>query len=272
MPRVKLILSDIDGTIMPAGSGTVPAPVIDAFHAALDAGIAIGPASGRGYAQIAPFFGGDEACCATAIATNGLEVYHGGACVRRTTLPADALEATRALVAAEPDAGLVCFEGTRPLLVAGAADDLLACARSYGETCAPAESVPDFPVVKANVFVNRDAAGTERFVARLNDEIDGLDFDMPSTGFVNIMPAGWNKGSAIEFFCKHLGVALDEVVVFGDAGNDLTMFDVVPNSVAVANAMPVAAEAARWHIGSCEDMAVGDAIRALARGEWPFER
>ena len=33
-----------------------------------------------------------------------------------------------------------------------------------------------------------------------------------------------------------------------------------------------AAEAARWHIGACRDNAVADAILALARGEWPFER
>ena len=44
----------------------------------------------------------------------------------------------------------------------------------------------------------------------------------------------------------------------------------VPNSVAVANATPEAAAAARWHIGSCDDEAVADVLYALARGEWPF--
>ena len=59
-------------------------------------------------------------------------------------------------------------------------------------------------------------------------------------------------------------------MVFGDAGNDLPLFSAVPNSVAVANAQPEAAAAARWHIGRCEDDAVAAAIEALAAGEWPF--
>ena len=75
---VKLILSDVDETLMPLGHKQVPDHVIEAFHAALDAGIEIGPASGRGFAWIPPFFGEDEACCATALATNGSQIYlHG---------------------------------------------------------------------------------------------------------------------------------------------------------------------------------------------------
>ena len=61
-------------------------------------------------------------------------------------------------------------------------------------------------------------------------------------------------------------------MVFGDAGNDLSMLSHVPDSVAVANATPEAAAAARWHIGACADDAVADAVLALARGEWPFVR
>ena len=47
---VKLILTDIDGTILPRGERVVSSRTVAAFHAALDAGIAVGPASGRGYA------------------------------------------------------------------------------------------------------------------------------------------------------------------------------------------------------------------------------
>ena len=86
------------------------------------------------------------------------------------------------------------------------------------------------------------------------------------------MPAGWNKGAAALYLRDYLGVAPEDVFVFGDAENDLTMLTAVENSVAVANATPAAAAAARWHIGACEDLAVADAISALARGEFPFER
>ena len=79
MPRIKLILSDIDDTIMPRGAARVSDRTRAAFHTAREAGIVVGPASGRSFAQISPFFSGDTACFSTCIATNGLEVYHGGA-------------------------------------------------------------------------------------------------------------------------------------------------------------------------------------------------
>ena len=76
----------------------------------------------------------------------------------------------------------------------------------------------------------------------------------------------------MRWLAERMGVGVDEVVVFGDADNDLPMLRAVPNSVAVAGATSEAAAAARWHIGACEDDAVAAAIEALSRGEWPFER
>lgn len=55
MERIRLIMSDIDGTIMPPGSKSVSARTVAAFHAAREAGIVIGPASGRGLRQIPAF-------------------------------------------------------------------------------------------------------------------------------------------------------------------------------------------------------------------------
>ena len=270
MPDIKLILSDIDGTIMPSGKHEVSPRTVAAFHRALDAGIVAGPASGRGFGQIPPFFGGDTACCATAIATNGLEVYHEGERICSQYLSIPALQHAIDIALDTPRAGVLVFDGTQPLLVAGEAEWLMRGAPSYARTCVKHDGLPDFPIIKANMFIDADEDGTAAFAERLNTEVSGLDFDIPMTGFMNIMPSGWNKGSAIEFLCKHLGIDLEEVVVFGDAGNDLTMFATVPNSVAVGNATPEAAAAARWHIGRCEDDAVAETIEALAAGAWPF--
>ena len=111
---------------------------------------------------------------------------------------------------------------------------------------------------------------TVEFCERLNRSIEGIDFDVPMAGYLNIMPAGWNKGTALQFLCDYVGISVEEAVVFGDAGNDLTMFRVAGHPVAVGNATPEASAAARWHIGRCEDDAVAAAIEALAAGEWPF--
>lgn len=270
MERIRLVLTDIDGTILPKGQREVTPRTVRAFHAALDAGMLVGPASGRGYSWIPPFFGGDAACCATALATNGLQVYHEGERVLERTLPREALVRLRELAARTPGAGLLCFDGATPLLVEGDVDDLERVFPAYAEACERVSEVPDFDVVKANVFVGTTPDAAADFVARANEVAPELDVDRALPLFSNVMPHGWNKGAAIAWLCGRLGIGLDEVVVFGDADNDLTMFSVVPNSVAVAGATPEAAEAARWHIGRCEDDAVAGAIEALAAGEWPF--
>ena len=76
-----------------------------------------------------------------------------------------------------------------------------------------------------------------------------------------------------EWLARNLGLSNDEVCCFGDAENDLPLLTRFKNSVAVANATPVAAKAARWHIGRADQDAVADAIfdiaRSTAAGEMP---
>lgn len=271
-PTIRLILSDIDNTILPRGAERVSPRTVAAFRAAIGAGLLVGPSTGRGISWIPPFFGGDAACCATAVATNGLQIYLGGEKVLEKTLDPEALEHLRALVAEVPHAGLIVFDGGTPLLVEGSRDDLRVAFPAYGEACVPVDRLPDKPVIKCNVFSNLDEPQMAELVRMLNAEVPELDIDRALPNSSNVMKHGWNKGAAVRWLCDRLGIGLDEVVVFGDADNDLPMFHAVPNAVAVANATRPAAEAARWHIGACADDAVAGAIEALARGEWPFER
>lgn len=174
------------------------------------------------------------------------------------------------VLAEEPGAGIVAFDGTVPYLCCGDVGDLTAVMPGYAKACRPLGCLPDFDALKVNVFAPRDMPATVEFCERLNRSIEGIDFDVPMAGYLNIMPAGWNKGTALQFLCDHVGISVEEAVVFGDAGNDLTMFRVAGHPVAVGNATPEASAAARWHIGRCEDDAVAAAIEALAAGEWPF--
>jgi len=213
---------------------------------------------------------GHQACCSTMLATNGLQVYLDGELIHEEHTPYDALERVRRIVEATPGAGLLVFDGGTPLLVAGTREDLSHPFPSYAKTCKDVDGVPDFPVVKSNVFLNGDDGETHALIDLLNEEVERLDFDFACTGFSNIMPRGYNKGSGVRALCEALRITVDDVVVFGDAGNDLAMFSVVPDSVAVANAQQAAADAARWHIGQCKDDAVAAAIESLASGAWPF--
>lgn len=269
-PAIKLILSDIDGTMLPYGQRKVSPHVIAAFHAAMDAGIHVGPASGRGISHVVPTFAGDDACVATALGTNGMQVYLDGELIHEERLDPSALVHVTQVIGEVPGAGAIVFDGGTPLLVAGTRDDLAESFPVYAEQAIDSPGIPDIPIVKMNVF----NAGGMKLTRELFDlvvrEVPELDFNIPMPGFLNLTPPGYSKASGIDILCDALGIGLDQVVTFGDGGNDLEMIAHVPNGVAVAGAVPEVAAAARWHIGPCENESVAVAIEALAAGEWPF--
>lgn len=267
---IKLILSDIDGTLLPRGQKQLDERVLKAFHAALDAGLAIGPASGRALPAILPAFHEDTDCVKTALATNGMQVYAAGELIHEEYLDREGLIKLADVVREIPRAGMICFKGAEVYLVCGEREVLAPIFPAYAQSPIACTSVPDFSIVKANVFIEADIEGTQRALEMLDTAIPLLGFNTPMPGFMNVVPVGYSKATGIDIICKHLGLSLDDVVVFGDADNDLEMLEHVPNSVAVANATPRTKAAARWHIGPVGECAVADAIIALAAGDIPF--
>lgn len=266
---MKLLLSDIDGTLLPWGHHVVSQHTRTVLHRALDAGLIVGPASGRGYAWIRRIFDHDDACYATALATNGMQIYYQGKQLYEKKLPLEALEHICTISASFPHTGLLCFDGSEPLLVAGEARDV---ARSFPDyaSCHAASVGALQRVIKASVFCGAGPDDHRAYVEELRREIPELDIDFSRPTFSNVMPAGWNKGTAVTYLQTYLGIDPYDVFVFGDADNDIPMFQAVENSVAVSTATPQAAAAARWHIGSADEEAVPAALECFIAGKFPF--
>lgn len=55
---------------------------------------------------------------------------------------------------------------------------------------------------------------------------------------VEITAAGVHKGAMVKRAAKQFGLSADEVLVFGDGGNDSFMFRTFPHSRAMENAAP----------------------------------
>ena len=271
--NIKLILSDIDNTMLPRGQRTISPRMHEAMHAALDAGMRVGPASGRGISHVVPVFDGDEACVATALGTNGMQVHLDGKLIHVEHLNHEGMAHVAEVLHGRPRVGAIVFDQTgTPLLVEGRREDLEASFPMYAQEALPQVGIPSYPVIKMNVFINGGLDATRETFDLLRREVPEFDYNIPLAGFLNITPPGYSKASGIDILCDALGIGLEQVVVFGDSGNDLEMLEHVPNSVAVANATDEAKAAARWHIGPCADDAVADTLEVLAAGEWPFEK
>lgn len=65
-----------------------------------------------------------------------------------------------------------------------------------------------------------------------------------------------SKGNAVKSICKYLKINVDEIITIGDGENDISMFEITPNSVAMANAVPLAKQKAKYQTKSNDENGV----------------
>lgn len=264
---IKLALSDIDDTLVHYGSGaTVEA--VEAIHAMQDAGLHFATATGRVASSIPHLLRGDQRASATTVCCNGQIVLLEGKVIAREVLPHDALVRVTEILSDEFGAVLTLYEEHDVSYGVGISDEeRAACSDIFWPETGVRPMVPDYEIVKANVHVK----GTRERMARIKEvlvsEVPELDFvyPNPTAPLIDILPHGKNKATGADVLRKALGLDWDEVCAFGDAENDLMLLNAVPNSVAMANAMPEVARMARWHIGSSAEDAVAGALRDIVQ-------
>lgn len=74
-----------------------------------------------------------------------------------------------------------------------------------------------------------------------------------------------SKGTALQTYVAQHGFTKEEVLVFGDSENDLSMFSCFPNSVAVANACTQIKNAARYHCKEAKEDGVVQFLEMLIK-------
>ena len=279
---IKLVLTDLDNTIIPhrPGEAFQDAKLSDkglaAIRALVDAGGHFGPVTGRPPSSMAETFRNEAWTYSTGAFANGQLVFVDGQVVHREWTPAEPLQRVSDILDEQADGFLVFFdmEGGGPNWGVSRKFDLSQTGGS--EFLRVSRMIPEVEGPTLKVIVRmRGSDDTLRLRNLLSREVPELDFMLPSPDakVIDITPKGYGKGSAVRVMAEVLGISLDEVATFGDADNDLSMLEAVPNSVAVANASARAAAAARWHIADALEDSVAEAIaqiaEATARGEMP---
>ena len=280
---IKLALTDLDNTLIPLGAPHASLRAIAAIHAMLDAGLHFGPVSGRVPAAMRWMFGGDEACSRTGAFVNGQLVYVDGQLVHAKLLSGRELAEVGAWIRSYEGCALVVYDlddltettDGAAYYLGTTADELARHEATFGRNPRMLGHLDRPTYIKSNVRC--DIPWHEMIVLRneLRRQFPMFDFVFPTLHgpFIDILPHGWSKGCAVKVIAEYLGITLDEVAVFGDSENDISMLEVVPNSVVVRNASADAVAAANYRIGLAADDAVADALFALAEaartGECP---
>lgn len=276
---IKLFASDLDGTLFNALHQTDRA-ILRRLRRVLRAGCHVALATGRWSATGSELGFGDLPL--EVVSANGAFVYGtGGELLRHVPVDPAVLEEllrafpTCCLVCVAPDGTFVC--GSREqqeagyLAPSGILGPLIARqARRRGNPsfvfdCSVAD-VMAHTVCKVNcraldpgIKAELDAFVREHADVLVNASFDGDLFE--------ITDASVDKGEAVAWLARYLGIAEDEVAVYGDGGNDLAMLERFAHAYAPRGASDAAKLAAGSVIGSCALHAVPRHMLATVRRE-----
>ncbi|MFC2705799.1 MAG: HAD family hydrolase [Olsenella profusa] len=277
---IKLVLSDMDGTLVPFGRDAISRRTAAAIRMLHMAGIDFGPATGREPVDLRRFFRGEERLFSTGIMANGKLVSYRGRLLRTIYLDHEGLQRLAGLACERDDCTLNIYvpckdeRGRASVHVqfVGVSDAELASARGVTGLALMGEAtdrLPSVPLISAGFMclgsTRQDAVSQAREMRpQLYRLCPQFDFLRPSPPFFDVLPKGWNKAAALGILEESLGIARDEIAFFGDSENDVAMLEAVPNSFAVENATPAAKAAARFHIGDAGEDAVAQVMEAIA--------
>lgn len=79
--------------------------------------------------------------------------------------------------------------------------------------------------------------------------------------YIDIMKKGCSKKNAIQILADKLGIKQEEIIVMGDGGNDISMFECAGLKIAMANAEPYLKEKADFVTTSNNESGVAKAIQ-----------
>ena len=267
---IKLVLCDVDGTLIPLGSHGATARTMQAISRVREAGVQFGLATGRDVVELMQLFDGNDLPFRTGILSNGKKVFVDREMVRLSLISNEGLERLAAKVTEYPGVMMTAYpfetDASNPIYCLGTtAEEMEGWAKIYSFNGILADEVPPIEIIGATIALPDDEEimrSVERDARELCPE---FDIAKPSVRWWDILPKGLNKGTALQMLMDELGITSDEVVMFGDADNDLAILQAVENSVVVEGATPAAKAAAKWQIGACEDEAVADALEDIAR-------
>jgi Cof subfamily protein (haloacid dehalogenase superfamily) len=90
-----------------------------------------------------------------------------------------------------------------------------------------------------------------------------LAYTSSGDGLMDVSSQEVSKGRAVEIIAQELGISLDQVCVFGDYDNDISMFKVAGIAIAMGNASHQVKKHADFVTLSHDDEGIAYAIREI---------
>lgn len=251
---LKLIASDLDGTLLLNGAKEVSERAIELITQLIDSGVYFTAASGRQYLNLRQLFH-PIADRISYIAENGSLCIHQGNVLSKTTL--DPSLYLRIIDAVQSYPGCNCIVSGVETLYTDSRDSrfIHLLADDLGFDFTRVDNLKtDVPEASLKIAV-LDFNGTKICEQYMKDRFSS-EIKIVTSGnlWVDFIAPGTNKGIALQTLMKHLNISPQECIAFGDQYNDVEMLQTAGTSYAMSGAAPGISYYSTYVTDSVEDV------------------
>jgi Cof subfamily protein (haloacid dehalogenase superfamily) len=264
----RLFVFDIDNTLLPAGYMEIPSSEVKAINCLLSQGDVVAIASGRPYMRIKDFLDSFTEGEKYAIAANGSDVctYSGVSLDAHYLSFQDLLDVYNkhhndnlSIYSFSPDGGLIAFSPSKWVDREEYSNKIPRAKFHFVGSYVPDKQGHDIYkiMIAGDIPYSKDVVISE-------EEKEKYSVVRSSPRYIEIMPKGIDKGTAVDKLREHLGISPDDVYCFGDSGNDVLMLSSF-HGVAPSNGTKEAKQASEYITKSCLEGGVSYALKDILK-------
>lgn len=262
---IKLIVADLDGTLLKSDK-SLDDNIKDVISGQ-DYKFTI--ASGRSMVLVKKFIS-ELNIDLPYITNNGAEIYQNDACVKQYSIPDDEV---RFILKQVQEFDLECHANAENCIYTMGKIDLILPFRKRFEGVLPIVDNASVNAVCANTInkimcIDKDLNKVQEFANKINLYCEHVHCERAEGNAFVMVNRQASKGLALKNLLKLLHISSEEVVVFGDNYNDVSMFEAAKHSVCMENADNDVKDKATFICSSNDMNGVSDFIQKYINPGW----
>ena len=255
---IKVVAFDMDGTFLNSQNDYDRERFDRNFKALRERGIEVVAISGNQYYQIKSFFEGYLQDM-TIAAEGGTQIYERGKRIKYDAYEEELIDQVIQLIEDKGLSHCAALAGLDSVYYLESADpDFKKTISKYSYVHRSIPSWGDRPEDPiSQVTLNLGKEDVLPLVATFNEHGQGKIRAVPSgNGFIDLTLANVSKGTAMAYLGHRWGVSPEEMMAFGDSGNDLEMLELVGASYAMKGSPTYVYQAAKFEAPSNDESGV----------------
>lgn len=250
---IKLIASDLDGTILLNGAQSVDKSMLEAIDELVGRGYIFAPASGRQLVSLKRLFE-PVSDRLLFISENGALVKYKGETLVKNSMDRQIAMGIIEDVISVPNCEVLVSGEHTAYIKPKSVEYLYRMTKvvNYATTV-----VEDFNDIKEDILKVAvcDMSGIENSKEHFFEKWNGIAAPTVSGSlYMDFMDLSVSKGNALKQIQEKLGISPEECMAFGDNFNDIEMLDAVAHSYAMSGAVPEVKKHGRYTTDNVEEV------------------